>query len=98
MRILGPNHIQTGEVHMDYARLQLLKSRQAEETSKAIAQRNDALAHFMEAFEIYYNYFDGDKHDSLQTAEAAIQIAELLEEDKRFDEAFLKAKIASATY
>ena len=26
MRILGPNHIQTGEVHMDYARLQLLKA------------------------------------------------------------------------
>lgn len=72
MRILGPNHIQTGEVHMDYARLQLLKAHRDEHSSKALQQKSDSLQHFMEAFNIFKNYFHSNRLDSLQTAEAAI--------------------------
>jgi len=36
MRIIGPNHIQTGEVHMDYARLQLMKANRDDNTSKGL--------------------------------------------------------------
>ena len=98
MRILGPNHIQTGEVHMEYARLQLLKAKKDEHTSKALQQKNDSLQHFIEAFNIFKNYFESEKLDALQTAEAAIQIAELLEEDNRMEEAFEYAQVASQTY
>ena len=84
MRILGPNHIQTGEVHMDYARLQLLKDK-----------KEDSLRHFIEAQLIYKNYFGTE---ALQTAEASMQIANLMEEDKRLKKAYEYAKIASTTY
>ena len=57
---------------MDYARLQLLKSKRDEHSSKALQQKNDSLQHFIEAFNIFKNYFDSDKLDALQTAEAAI--------------------------
>jgi tetratricopeptide (TPR) repeat protein len=46
MRILGPNHIQTGEVHMDYGKLYLLRKK-----------KMDSLQHFMEAYLIYEAYF-----------------------------------------
>ena len=89
MRILGPNHIQTGEVHMEYAKLQLLKSKKIDEhSSKAQQQKNDSLQHFIEAFDIFKHYFEGEKLDALQTAEAAMQIAELMEEDSRMNDAF----------
>ena len=89
MRILGPNHIQTGEVHMDYARLQLLKAQKDTiVTSKSLQQKNDSLQHFIEAFNIFKNYFDSDRQDALQTAEAAKTIARLMEEDNRLEEAF----------
>ena len=84
MRILGPNHIQTGEVHMDYARLQLLKDK-----------KDDSLRHFIEAQLIYKNYFGTE---ALQTAEASMQIANLMEEDKRLKKAYEYAKVASTTY
>jgi len=84
MRILGPNHIQTGEVHMDYARLQLLKGK-----------KDDSLKHFIEAQLIYKNYFGTE---ALQTAEASMQIANILEEDKRLKKAYEYAKVASTTY
>lgn len=84
MRILGPNHIQTGEVHMDYARLQLLKEK-----------KDDSLRHFIEAQLIYKNYFGVE---ALQTAEASMQIANLMEEDKQLKKAYEYAKVASTTY
>ena len=75
---------------MDYARLQLLKYKKDEHTSKGLQQKNDSLQHFIEAKNIFHNYFDSEK-DSLQTAEAAKQIAELLEQDGRLEEAFAQA-------
>ena len=83
---------------MDYARLQLLKAHRDEHSSKALQQKNDSLQHFMEAYNIFKNYFDSSRMDSLQTAEAAIQIAELLEEDNRLEEALAKATVASQTF
>ncbi len=42
----------------------------------------------MEAFNIFKHYFDSEKQDALQTAEAAIEIANLLEADGRIKESF----------
>ena len=69
---------------MDYARLQLLKDK-----------KEDSLRHFIEAQLIYKNYFGTE---ALQTAEASMQIANLMEEDKRLKKAYEYAKIASTTY
>jgi len=80
---------------MDYARLQLLKANRDDHTSKGLQQKNDSLQHFMEAFNIFKNYFDSEKSDALQTAEAAIEIANLLEADNRMDKAYPYATIAS---
>ncbi len=73
---------------MDYARLQLTKANRDENTSKGLQQKNDSLQHFMEAFNIFKNYFDSDKCDALQTAEAAIEIANLLEAENQMSDAF----------
>lgn len=65
---------------MDYAGLQLKKSKR--NTPSSINLRNDSLQHFLEAYYIFEKYFEPDQNnDALQKAEAAIQIAELLEED-----------------
>ena len=37
--------------------------------------KNDSLQHFIEAFDIFKHYFEGEKLDALQTAEAAMQIS-----------------------
>ena len=84
MRILGPNHIQTGEVHMDYGKLYLLRKK-----------KMDSLQHFMEAYLIYEAYFG---QNALQTAEASMNIAAILEEDRKLKEAFTYAKVAANTY
>ena len=53
----------------------------------------------MEAFNIFKNYFDSEERsDALQTAEAAIEIANLLEADNRMRAAFPYASIAAKTY
>ena len=67
LRVLGPNHIRTAEVHTDYGRLHL----------RMRHNRDEALQHFEEAFLIYDSYY-GER--ALPTARAAIQIAQILEE------------------
>jgi tetratricopeptide (TPR) repeat protein len=46
MRILGPNHVQTGDVHMDFGRLYLTKKK-----------KQESLQHFLEAYLIFDSYF-----------------------------------------
>mmetsp|Transcript_9258 Transcript_9258/g.6607 ORF Transcript_9258/g.6607 Transcript_9258/m.6607 type:complete len:120 (-) Transcript_9258:899-1258(-) len=61
MRILGPNHIQTGDVHMDFGKLYLKKK-----------EKTNSMEHFLEAYLIYKSFFG---ENSLKTAEAAINLA-----------------------
>ena len=68
IRVLGPNHLTTGEVHMDFGNLFLKKN-----------EKQQALQHFIEAYLIYKSYFEDS---SLHTAIAAKNIAILLEEKK----------------
>ena len=84
MRILGPNHIQTADVHMDFGKLYLIKNKKSE-----------SLQHFIEAYLIYDSYFG---QNALQTAEAAMNVATILEEDGKVKEAFIYAKVAASTY
>jgi tetratricopeptide (TPR) repeat protein len=83
LRILGPNHIQTGDVHMDFGKLYLLKS------------KKESLVHFIEAYLIFESYFG---QYALQTAEAAINVAEVLEEEGKLREAYAYAKVAASTF
>jgi len=46
LRVLGPNHIQTAEVHMDFGRLYL-----------KMKNKDEALQHFEEAFLIFESFF-----------------------------------------
>ena len=56
---------------------------------------SEAIEHFTEAFLIYQNYFGTN---SLQAAEAATQLATLMQDECRFIEAFDYAEIASNTF
>lgn len=58
-------------------------------------EKTESLQHFTEAYLIYESYF-GDQ--ALQTAEAAVNIANLLEEQKRIVEAYTYAGNASRAY
>ena len=83
-RILGPNHLQTAQVQMDYGHL-----------FKKSGQTSEAIQHFEEAYSIYKIYF-GEK--ALQTAQAAAELANLMEDDRRLDEAREYADIASEVF
>ena len=82
--MLGPNHIQTAEVHMDFGRLYL-----------KMKNKDEALQHFEEAFLIFESFFG---LQSLSTAQAAQQIANILEEQGKLHDAFRYADIASETF
>lgn len=69
---------------MDFGKLYLKKE-----------EKRESLQHFTEAYLIYESYFG---KTALQTAEAAINIANLLEEQKRLPEAFKYAEAAAKTY
>ena len=86
LRVLGPNHIRTAEVHTDYGRLHL----------RMRHNRDEALQHFEEAFLIYESYY-GER--ALPTARAAIQIAQILEEQKgKLNDALKYATIATEAF
>ena len=89
LKALGPNHVQTGDVYMDFARFYLRWEKQAE-----------ALKKFEQAYLIYNNYFSNkyQMKNSLKTADAAMQIATIMEEQHQLDYAFRYVKIASETY
>ena len=84
LRVLGPNHIQTAEVHMDFGRLYL-----------RMKNKDESLQHFEEAFLIYESYFS---QNALPTANAAMQIATILEEQGKLNDAYKYVQIASETY
>ena len=65
------------------------------ELFKKKRKASEAIEHFTEAFLIYQNYFGTN---SLQAAEAATQLASLMQDECRFDEAFEYAEIASNTF
>ena len=46
MKVLGPNHIQTAEIHMDFGQFYLKWDK-----------RDQALQHFEQAYMVYDNYF-----------------------------------------
>ena len=69
---------------MDFGKLYLKKD-----------DKSESLQHFIEAILIYESYFKGH---SLQQAEAALNIANLLEEAKRTQEAFKYAETAARSY
>jgi hypothetical protein len=56
-RILGPNHLQTADIQMNYGKLQILRRNKV-----------DAIAHFTEAYLIYARNLT---NVALKTAEAA---------------------------
>lgn len=58
LRVLGPNHIRTAEIHTDFGRLYL-----------RMKNKDESLQHFEEAYLIYKSYFG---ETALPTARAAI--------------------------
>lgn len=83
-KVLGPNHIQTAEVYMDFGRLYL-----------KMHSKYESLVNFQAAFYIYQSYFG---KQSIPTANAAFHIASILEEQRKFDIACEFALIANDAY
>ena len=69
---------------MDFGKLYLHKK-----------EKQESLQHFVEAYLIYKSYFGTT---ALQTAEAALNIANIMEEQKRLKDALEYAKTAAQTY
>mmetsp|Transcript_39107 Transcript_39107/g.37437 ORF Transcript_39107/g.37437 Transcript_39107/m.37437 type:complete len:168 (-) Transcript_39107:694-1197(-) len=84
LRVLGPNHIQTAEIHMDFGRLYL-----------KMKNKDESLQHFEQAFLIYDSYFG---FNSLSTSNAAMQIATIMEEQGRLNDALKYVQIAAEAY
>lgn len=72
---------------MDFGKLYL--------KDKRSGKREECLQHFIEAYLIYDSYFT---ENALQTAEAAMNIAKLMQESKRIREAYKYAQVAAKTY
>ena len=89
LKTLGPNHVQTAHVHMDFAQFYLKWEKS-----------DQALSHFEQAFVIYKTYFTHKQQEknSILTADAAMQIANILEEQNRLNEAYKYVEISSETY
>lgn len=85
LRVLGPNHIQTAEIHIDFGRLYL-----------RMKNKDESLQHFEEAYLIYESYFG---QSALPTANAAMQIATILEEQQgKLNDAFTYVQIATNAF
>jgi tetratricopeptide (TPR) repeat protein len=85
LRVLGPNHIQTAEIHIDFGRLYL-----------RMKKKDEALQHFEEAYLIYESYFG---LTALPTANAAMQIATILEEQQgKLNDAYRYVQTATLAF
>jgi len=85
LRVLGPNHIRTAEIHSDFGRLYL-----------RMKNKEESLQHFEEAYLIYESFFG---QTALPTARAAIQIAQILEEYRgKLNDALRYATIATEAF
>jgi len=71
MKVLGPNHIQTADCHMDFGQFYLKWDK-----------RDQALQHFEQAYTVYENFFvkKRQQKNSVLTADAAMQVANIMEE------------------
>ena len=89
MKTLGPNHVQTAHVHMDFAQFYLKWDK-----------KDQALSHFEQAYIIYDTYFHQklQQKNSVLTADAAMQVVNIMEEQNRLNEAYKYVSIASETY
>ena len=83
-KVLGPNHIQTAEVYMDFGRLYLKMHRKAE-----------ALVNFQAAYNINLIYFG---KQSIPCGNSAFHIASIFEEQIRLNEAYEYALVANEAY
>jgi tetratricopeptide (TPR) repeat protein len=79
-RVLGPNHLHTAEVYMDYGRLYLKMN-----------NKEQALASIEKAYLIYESSIEKSQ---LPLANAALQLATILEDQRRFKEALPYARKA----
>lgn len=88
MKVLGPNHIQTAESHMEFGQFYLKWDK-----------RDQALQHFEQAYMVYDNYFSKQQQkNSVLTADAAMQVANILEDQNRLNEAYSYIQVACDTY
>ena len=78
MKVLGPNHINTANCHMDFGQFYLKWEK-----------RDLALQHFEQAYIVYDIYFrrKNQMKNSVHTADAAMQVANIMEEQNRLNEA-----------
>lgn len=83
-KVLGPNHIQTAEVYMDFGRLYLRMN-----------HKNESLINFQAAYYIYLSYFG---KSSIPVSNAAFQIAKIMEENGRYIDGLEYAITASDGY
>jgi tetratricopeptide (TPR) repeat protein len=86
IRVLGPNHLHTAQVYMDFGRLQ-----------NKLNNKEEALSCFEKAYLIYESAFGGisklrinifSERHALSTGSAAFQLAEILEGQRRFQQAY----------
>lgn len=83
-RVLGPNHLHTAEVHMDFGRLYLKMN-----------SKEEALSSIEKAYLIYESAME---KCMVPLANAAHQLASILEDQRKFKEAFPYAKKAVELY
>ena len=83
-KVLGPNHIQTAEVYMNFGRLYL-----------KLNLKPEALVNFQAAYFIYFSYLG---KQSLPCANSAFHISSIMEEQGRLEEGLKYALIASDSY
>lgn len=87
-RVLGPNHIRTAEVYMDFGRLYLKMN-----------NKEQALANIEKAYSIYDACSEGTSEKYyVPLANAALQLANIMEEQHRFKQAFPHARRAADLY
>lgn len=83
-RVLGPNHLHTAEVHMDFGRLYLKMN-----------NKEEALASIEKAYLIYESSIE---KCVIPLANAALQLAIIMEDQRRFKEALPYARKAAELY
>ncbi len=83
-RVLGPNHVRTAEIYMDIGRLYLRMN-----------NKEQALSNIEKAYLIYESAME---RCTIPLAEAAFQLATIMEDQRRFKDALPYARKASELY
>lgn len=89
MKVLGPNHIVSANCHMDFGQLYLKWDK-----------RDQALQHFEQAYMVYDVYFRKkvNQKNSVLKADAAMQVANIMEEQNRLNDAYQYVNFAVEAY